>query len=447
MRGRAERAGRRRVDAVSVLTLYLVLLFCIESRLVIAPLGATGSPALLVACAGFAWWVCHQVQRPTPTGHGRQPVRTALLVLLLAFLASFAAALSRPIQSLEVGTAQIGLVMLVGCMGVALLAHDGVTSWDRMELLVTRLVLLTTALAALGIAQFLADDPLIRSISIPGLTPNAPLGGINLRGGFSRPFGTAVHPIEFGAVLTTVLPLAIVWGRTTTVLRAVRWLPVSLLGLGVVVSISRSALVCGVAALAILAAGWDRRARQAMLAGVVAVVAVVAVAMPGMVGSITALFVTAGEDTSVESRTGSYPLAFEVFSSSPVFGRGYSTFLPVYRIFDNQYLLLLVEVGIVGLVSFVALVVTAAVAARRARTLSDVPVVRDYAQGILAAVCSGALGLAFFDGFSFPMSTGVLFLVLGLAGAMLRLAADDPETAPESDPGRRDEPRLSRRHT
>ena len=107
---------------------------------------------------------------------------------------------------MESGTAQIGLVTLIGCLGVALLANDGIPTFKRFDQLMGRLVLLATALAALGIAQFLANDPLIRSFTIPGLVPNAPLGGLTLRSGFSRPFGTALHPIEFGAVVTTVLP-------------------------------------------------------------------------------------------------------------------------------------------------------------------------------------------------------------------------------------------------
>ena len=72
----ARSSGWHHLDAVSLLTVYLVLLFGVESRLVIQGLGAAGSPALLVGCAGFGWWTFYQAQRPAPTGFGRQPVRT-----------------------------------------------------------------------------------------------------------------------------------------------------------------------------------------------------------------------------------------------------------------------------------------------------------------------------------------------------------------------------------
>ena len=47
---------------------------------------------------------------------------------------------------------------------------------------------------------------------------------------------------------------------------------------------------------------------------------------------------------------------------------------------------------------------------------------------LAAAAAGGAVGLAFYDGFSFPMASGVLFLLLGLAGAQYRLvmAASGP---------------------
>jgi O-antigen ligase len=430
-------AQASRLDAVTILTVYLVALFGIESRLGVPGLGGAGHPSLLLAGLGFAWWVYHHIQRPEPSGGGRRPVRIALLLMLAAFMASLTAALSRPIAGAETSTVQLGMVTVVAWLGVALLANDGVPNRDRFEQLIRRLVFLSACLAALGIAQFLTDDTLVRYIKIPGLAANITLNELGTRNGFVRPSGTALHPIEFGAVLTTVLPLAITWARHDTRFSAVvRWAPTFLMGLGIVVSISRSALICGVVGLAVMAAIWPPRSRRMLVAAVVFLVAFVAVTIPGMLGSLQGLFVGAGDDDSVASRTGSYPIATEFFGTSPLFGRGYSTFLPAYRIFDNQYLLLLIEVGAVGLVAFLGVLVTAAWSARRARVLAtDVPM-REYAQALVAAVCAGGVGLALFDGLSFTMSTGVLFLVVGLSGAALRLVRD-PSSAP---PGGPDEP-------
>lgn len=427
------------LDAVTLLTIYLVLQFAIESRLTIGPLGGAGHPAMLASAAGFAWWAYYQVQRPEPTGFGHQPVRTALLLMMAAFLASFIAAMSRPLVGPEGSSVQLGVVTLVGWMGVGLLANDGVPNRERFLKLVNRLVLLTTLLAALGIAQFITNDSLVRYVTIPGLTANIELGALGSRSGFVRPSGTALSPIEFGAVITTVLPLAITWARHhASAPWLLRWAPAAIMGLGIVVSISRSALLCALLGLLVLVANWRPQARRIMLVSVLVLFTFVAITIPGMLGSLRGLFETAGQDDSVSSRTGSYPIAGEFFLRAPFFGRGYSTFLPAYRIFDNQYLLLLIEVGLVGLVAFLGVVVTSIWCSNRARRLATQQADKDYAQALLAGIAAGALGLALFDGLSFVMSTGVLFVMIGLAGALVRLMryGEVPWLDPDEEPSK-----------
>ena len=83
---------RERLDAVTFLTVYLVALFAIESRLVVGPLGGAGQPAGLLGLVGLGWWMYHHTQRSVSTRWQVQPVRLALVVFLLAVLASFAGA-------------------------------------------------------------------------------------------------------------------------------------------------------------------------------------------------------------------------------------------------------------------------------------------------------------------------------------------------------------------
>jgi hypothetical protein len=45
----------RRVDAVHVLTVVLVVLFALPSRLTFAPLGGAGAPALVLGLGCFGW--------------------------------------------------------------------------------------------------------------------------------------------------------------------------------------------------------------------------------------------------------------------------------------------------------------------------------------------------------------------------------------------------------
>lgn len=428
--GSAPRLKRRMLlDAGFLLTVYLVCLFAIRSQFVVGPLGSMGAPALLVGVAGAAWWAFYHLQRPLGTRYGAQPLRVAVLVVMVAFLFSFVAAMHRPISAEESSTAVAGMASLVSLAGITLLVSDGIPSRARFDQLLSRLVLAAMLLAALGVAQFVTNEPLWSAVKIPGLRENLAGGGLALRNGFARPAGTATHPIEFGAVLTTMLPMAITHARFRSRRGDHRWwIGVAVMGLGIVIAISRSALLCAVVGLAILAMGWGRRERRALLVGVFTLVAMVSLAIPGMMGSLRGLFLGAAEDNSVSSRTGSYRIAWEFFVRSPVFGRGYSTFLPRYRIFDNEYLLLLVEVGALGVIAVLGLLLAGMWSARRARVLSTDPKTAETGQALMAGIAAGALGLALFDGLAFPLSTGVLFLLLGFAGALRRLN-DESETA------------------
>ncbi len=113
--------------------------------------------------------------------------------------------------------------------------------------------------------------------------------------------------------------------------------------------------------------------------------------------------------------------AGDFIARNPWFGRGLGTFLPKYRIFDNQYLLLLVSIGIVGTLAFLALGVTAAVTMFRLRVRLRDEASRDLAMSLAAATCAGFTCLFMFDAFAFPMTMGTLFLILGLAGALRRI--------------------------
>jgi O-antigen ligase len=143
-----------------------------------------------------------------------------------------------------------------------------------------------------------------------------------------------------------------------------------------------------------------------------------------MVGTISGLFggVTSA-DSSVTSRLDSFSVAGSYFSRAPILGRGFGTFLPRYRIFDNQYLLGLVETGIVGLLAMILLWVVPVVAlARVIRRAAPSTPERLLGTGLMASCVVGGVGLAFFDGFGFPMMPAIWFVLLGLGGAYVRLS-------------------------
>jgi O-antigen ligase len=289
-----------------------------------------------------------------------------------------------------------------------------------MRLILGRLVFAGSALAALGLIQFATHRSWVDQITIPGLAGNIEaVYGAQTREGFTRPSGTAIHPIEFGSVLAMTLPLAVAWSVTTRTVGALRrWIPPVLILIAVALSNSRSALVCAGVGLVVVMFALDRAARRLALAGLALVGVGVFVMVPGMVGTVLGLFTGIGSDSSARSRLDSYSVATAYAEHSPLFGRGLGTFLPRYRIFDNEYLLLLVEVGIVGLLSVLVLICTSIWVGLRMRRDAAEPWNRLMVQALAGSVAAGAASLALFDAFSFPMVPGLLFLLMGLIGSM-----------------------------
>lgn len=420
---------RSRFDAVNALTVFLILLIALPSRLTFAPLGGAGAPALVLGLAFFAWWAYYQVQRVDSPATGSQPVRTAFLVMLACFFISYVVAMTRAIDGAESSTADIGMISILSWGGILLIANDGIRSRDRFDVLVRRLIFAGGAAAALGVFQFISGQAWVDRISIPGLSVNTSLSGLFERSGFNRPAGTAIHPIEFGAVITMILPLAINYAMTDRTRGfGRRWFPVLAISLAVVLSISRSAIISAIVGVAIVAMAWSPPVRRQALLIITAFMGVVCLTIPGLLGTLTGLFTGITGDSSAQSRTGSYGIAAQFIERSPVFGRGFSTFLPKYRILDNQYLGLVIEIGLVGLLTVLGLFLVAGMCARRMRTIGVDKHTQQLGQSLAAAVGAGAIGLAFYDGFGFPMATGILFLILGLAGAGLRLVRAENRT-------------------
>jgi len=410
-------------DAVSWLTVWLVVLYAVPSHLVIAQLGGAGSPSQILALVSALWWGWDRVHRAQAPPDGLRPVGAALGVLLAAVGASYVAAMLRPIASAESSTADLMLVAVLAWAGTTLLVADGVPTRARLEVLVNRAAVAGGVMALLGIVQFVAHRSFMELVTIPGLSENGSVVGAYARESFTRPSGTAVHPIEYGYVLTMLLPFAVHRARTAPHRALRRAWPAVAIGCVIPLSLSRSAILGAVMVLVVVVPTLSRASRWALVAGIGVGGGVMFVTVPGLLGSVTGLFTGIGGDTSAASRTGSYEIAGELVARAPVLGRGLGTLLPSYRIFDNQLLLLLVEIGVVGLLAFLGLVVTAWVVALRERRRSVDPIARDLATAVMASLAAGLVGLALFDAFSFPMAAGTLFLVLGIAGAVGRIGA------------------------
>jgi O-antigen ligase len=427
--------GRLGDDGTTALTVYVVLLLAIPSAYVLGPLGAAGAPAQVVSMALVLWWVGRALARPYAPDPGGHPVRTAMLGFVAVVLVAYVVANLRPIDGTEARAADRGLLAVLGLLGVVLVAGDLIPSRERLDVLLRRVVLAGAVVATLGLAQFWTGMTFVEYLRLPGLTDNGAALGVAERAGFARPAGTASHPIEFGVAIAMLFPPALHYALTDTHRgRLVRWYPVAATALAIPVSVSRSAVLCIGLALLLMLPAMSRRARRLAVLGGIAMVGLVYVAVPGMLGAILNLFTRIGVDDSAASRTDSYGLAAEFIARAPAFGRGFATFLPEYRILDNQYLLTTIELGVAGLVSLLGLVVTGVVLARRVRRRAPDPVTGQLAQALLASLVAGAASFALFDAFAFPKAAGLTFLVLGLIAGLHRLVPATPPARPPSPP-------------
>jgi O-antigen ligase len=143
-----------------------------------------------------------------------------------------------------------------------------------------------------------------------------------------------------------------------------------------------------------------------------------------------------GGDSSTKARTGDYGDVLAYVAQRPLTGRGFQTFIPsLYRFTDNMYLLALVEIGAFGVLSIVVLYLTClrcgAVGRRR---LTD-PAQRELGQAFVASASVALVCSVTFDTLSFPMFSGVFFVLLGCSGTYLglaRRAAMDAQKVPSA---------------
>jgi polysaccharide biosynthesis protein PslJ len=422
-RPRTSPSGSRTGFDTILLTTLIVLLVGIPSILIFAPLGAAGTPAEVMGLGLLLIWVFRRI---SSRQFGSRPNRVHFVLMLFAgaILLSYLAAASRPIASLELNAADRSVLSTLAWLGIALFTIDAPVTLDRLDVVLRRLSIAGAIEAAIGLVQFATHLPLINYIQIPGLTANSDLAAeISTRGDQTRPPGTTIHPIEFGAVLTMMLPLALHYAlHDTHRSRIRRWMPVALIAFAIPISISRTAVISAIVALIVLIPTWPVAIRRRAYLAIVCVAGAVYLTVPGLLGTLRDLFTGISSDSSAASRTNSYNLAFSLISRDPVIGRGTGTFLPDYRILDNQLLLTTVEVGLVGLVALGLLLLVPVFAAAKVRRRTKDPRQRDLAQSLAAAVAAGGASFAFYDALAFPMATSVLFLMIGSIGCMVRFS-------------------------
>lgn len=448
------RPNLRRVPAVGVVCLYITLLLCIPSVLIFAPLGAPGTPANMLGMAALIWWVCATIGGQNPV-RGLTPTRVAAALISVAVLASYANGMADgwfappavrngidnwtllaptvgQITAVVSKAADRGLLSVLGWLGVMLLASEGIRSWRDIDIVITWLSWLAGFVAALGIVQFFTGMDIAGLFAIPGLTPNSDFGAVASRSVLNRVASTAAHPIEYGVVLAALFPLALHrtifrWGQRYAMV------PTFLIGVGMFLSVSRGAVLAVAVALVVLLLGWPMAWKIRALTILPFAVVGLRVAIPGLVGTLVSFFANAETDPSVEGRTQDYAAVHVLWAEHPYLGRGLFTFVPQYfRILDNEYLMLLVELGAIGLACFVTALLIGYFCARATHHHAPDPRSRNVGLSISAGIFGLLVAHATFDGLGFPMAAGVTFLLCGLGGATWRLTREGGEPEPDA---------------
>ncbi len=411
-------------DAVSVLTLAIVSLFGLSARY---SLGA-GSPVALIGLLCFVLWALAML-----LGRGRvrerSPVRVATLVLIWFLLIGYGIAFTRVLSVAETSNGQRQFLTLVGAAGLTLLAADQIGDRQRLDVLLRRVVAMVSFMSVIAIVQYVSGQDLSEYLVPPGFSQlSVTDAAIAERSDLRRVAGTAGHPIEFGVVLAMVLPLALHYALTAAPGRPRQWawVQVMIIGMGLPLSISRSAVLSLIVALITLAVVWDGRRQLNFLGAVLVFGAFFNVAVPGVLGTLRALFLWAGEDPSVSGRTDDYAQVWAMVAERPFFGRGLGTFIPSeYFFLDNQLLGSLLEVGYVGLGALLVWIVVGLSCARGVRRRASAPADRQLGQALVAGILAVLTSFATFDTLSFKQATFTLFLLVGCAGALWRLTAAD----------------------
>jgi O-antigen ligase len=249
------------------------------------------------------------------------------------------------------------------------------------------------------------------------------------RGGRSRVFASAQHPIALGAALVVALPIAVYLARQTR-----RWiwlLAAALLLAAAMATVSRTSVVMLFVVIAIYVRHRPRRVLR-MWPALIPLLVVVHLAAPGSLGSLKESFFPKGglitEQKKAAGTVGSGRIAdlgpsLREWSQAPVLGQGYGTRIPDgpkanAKILDDEWLTTLLETGLAGALAWVWLLFAAI--RRFGRAARGDPTSRGLLLlSIEASVAAFTVGMLFYDAFSFIQVVFLLFILLALGSVVL----------------------------
>jgi O-antigen ligase len=406
-----------------LLRLVVITIFAIPANMVLAPLGAVGYVAMVLAILLFALWLLSALMGlhdPIPFRH---PGRVGLGAFWLATVIAYVAMGPGPADSIGRASADRWLLIMLGVTGVAMVTAESTRTEARRLSLVRTLVGAMTFCSVIAIYQFVTHtdpDLLIRPFLV-GLSDNGGNTTLQARSSFFRVAGTTFHPIELGVVATMILPMA-TW-RALFDPRGHRWWHWSQTGVIAFASfttVSRSAIlalfVACLVAIPFLPGPARKWASFVVPAGIVAVFS----AVPGLIATLTGAVTAGSADPSITTRTDDYARVEAMVVRRPLAGIGPGTFIPKnpLEIVDNQYLHTVIEMGLIGLLALLMYLLIPGVAALLAARNAQDRSLRCFSGAVAAAGFIGVVASATFDSLSFPVFNMIFAVVLGLSGSV-----------------------------
>jgi polysaccharide biosynthesis protein PslJ len=420
----ATRRRYGRIDVAILLSMMLLWLDLLPSKLVIPNLTAVGRPALVIALLLFCWWVMSRLNSQLAIG-GPQPMRWLVFAFIVSELVSYAVGYMRGLTTMEANGADRALLGAAEFAGVVLIAADGIPNWSRLRGVLRVFVWCSAYMAIIGLLQFALHIDLTQYMRLPGLELHGEFAGFEERGagGLFRVASTTTHYIEFSALMAIAMPYAIHFARFAPEpgKRKLFTVAALLITAAVPVALSRTGIVSVGIALLVLLPLWGWRMRYNVMVFGAGLVAALFVVKPGLLGTLRSLFVSAGEDPSITGRTDRYGLVQHYFVQRPWLGRGTGTWLPPqYQYLDNQWFATALSTGLLGVAVQAALHITAIALAGIALHRSSRPEDRHLCAVLISTQLIGIFVEFTFDAFAFTTYLTTLSLMVGVCGTVWR---------------------------
>ncbi|CAM2995082.1 O-antigen ligase family protein [Skermania piniformis] len=389
--------------------------------------GAYGVGMTMLLLIALVWYVVALVGLRHPIG--ARPIAVVVAAYLATSMASYANAFSRGLPAASAKDADRALTADFYLIGSLFFILDMIRTRADLEMFLRALVIGGTFSSVMGLAQFATGVDVGAIVHLPGLVDTGNLLSAGLqREGLNRPQGAAGHPLELSAILTILTPLAVglVFSARARHERIWPWAACTVLLLGgALVTVSRSAIVGLLVAVAVMSWRWPITRVAAISVGGVLVAIGAVLSGLKVVSALVATFVGSSTDTSIGSRVTGVSYVAEHYQEHLLLGQGLGVYTSLGQpLLDDQYLGRLMEAGVLGLVVYVLLLIVPLVLAFRASAS------RDTSTAELAGSIAGALAALMvinliLDTAGFSQIWALTWILIALAGVVWRATADE----------------------